>query len=62
MIYDYKCDECEEVFEVMHKISETCDVCPKCGHKKVTKQLGTPALITRGDGFHAGGFHAKGNK
>jgi len=30
-IYEYQCNQCNQVFEIFHKIDEDCKVtCPKC--------------------------------
>ncbi len=40
-IYEYECEECKTVFEVIHGISETPkDIeCPSCRSKKVKKMI-----------------------
>ena len=39
-IYEYKCAKCNSVFEALVKsASEKPDACPKCGGKKLEKQL-----------------------
>lgn len=35
MLYDYKCQDCEQVFEVSHTLAEgKPKKCPGCGKKK----------------------------
>ncbi len=36
-VYEYRCKNCNYVFEVMHGIDEPSPNCPNCGSKKVTK-------------------------
>ncbi len=40
-IYEFKCQDCSEVFEVLHSASKsTADVsCKKCGSKNVKKEI-----------------------
>ena len=45
-LYDYKCEKCDAVFEVSHRMSETPDLeCPKCQAKEVRKVLTTGGLV-----------------
>ena len=41
MIYDYKCNKCEHVFEVTKPVSEVTSKheCPLCGYFKTTRQF-----------------------
>lgn len=39
-IYEYRCEKCDETFEVMQKMSDpTPDPCPKCGAPKSLERL-----------------------
>ncbi len=40
-IYDYQCNECGEVFEIMLRFSEAgqLQLCPKCESKNTQKKL-----------------------
>jgi len=39
-IYEYKCKECDKVFEqLMRSSSDQPDACPKCGGRKLVKQF-----------------------
>lgn len=42
-IYEYKCQECGEIFEDFRALHDNDDevVCPKCGAKKPNKLLST---------------------
>jgi putative FmdB family regulatory protein len=55
--YDYKCDECEEVFETFHGMSEIPEnlECPACKSEKVDK------MISGGCGVHFKGYGFPGN-
>lgn len=57
MIYEYKCDECDLITEIMHSMTETPEYkCEKCG-KAMRK------LITGGTGFilNGQGWSSKGS-
>ena len=36
--YTYACEECKEVYEVFHGMSETLETCDYCGSKKIIKK------------------------
>lgn len=57
--YDYRCDKCEAVIEVSHKIDDTPAIkCPK-GHK-MKRMLGTfGGMIFKGPGFYATDYPKK---
>ncbi|MCP4582919.1 MAG: zinc ribbon domain-containing protein [candidate division Zixibacteria bacterium] len=39
-IYEYRCNECDEKFELLRSCSDNSDiVCPKCGQGDVTKMF-----------------------
>lgn len=46
-IYEYQCDECENVQEEIHPMAgpDRKLTCQKCNSKKLTKQLTTPACF-----------------
>ena len=58
--YEYECQECGEVFEKFHKMTQRPRVkCPKCGGK-AKKLLGTGAgIIFKGEGFYATDYRSK---
>ncbi len=47
MRYDYKCSDCEMVFEVTHGIMDNSEVkCPDCGGVNTEKLItGVPAIV-----------------
>lgn len=58
-LYDYKCEKCGHIFEVMQKITaEPLKFCPECkGH---IKRLISPAgIIFKGSGFHVTDYGKK---
>ena len=40
-IFEYKCEECGDIFEKLVSKSDDQVVCEKCGAEKVEKQLST---------------------
>lgn len=51
-LYEYKCDQCGEVFEVVQKFSDPpLKICSTCGGK-VTKMLSSPAIQFKGSGWY----------
>jgi len=49
--YDYKCEECSDVFETTHGVNDTVDGCPKCGGK-VRRLFHPVGIIFKGSGFY----------
>lgn len=51
-LYEYKCEACEETFEIMQKISEApLNKCPKCSGQ-LTKLISSPAFHLKGTGWY----------
>ena len=48
--YEYKCQECKNIMEVRHSISESIDSlklkCANCGSSKLEKLISTPFIMT----------------
>jgi putative FmdB family regulatory protein len=60
-LYDYRCDKCDETFEVLQKFSdEPLTVHEGCGGK-VERLLSAPALQFKGTGWYVTDY-AKGGK
>lgn len=51
-IYDYKCEKCDDVFEVFQKVNDESVKKCKCGGK-VKRLLSTASFRLIGDGFYA---------
>lgn len=51
--YDYKCEKCDNIFEVFHKMTESPEInCPECG-SKAKRMFGSGAgIIFKGSGFY----------
>jgi putative FmdB family regulatory protein len=59
-LYEYKCDNCGEVFEVMQKFAdEPLSVHEKCGGP-VHRLMSTPAFQFKGSGWYVNDY-GKGN-
>ena len=61
--YEYECQECGEVFEKFHKMTQKPRVkCPKCGGR-AKKLIGTGAgIIFKGEGFYATDYRSPAYK
>jgi putative FmdB family regulatory protein len=61
-IYEYQCNQCNDVFEIFHKIDEHCKVtCPKClGPAK--KLISTTNFVLKGSGFYVNDYPSKSRK
>ena len=52
--YDYKCEQCEHIFEAFHGMQENPVLrCPECGGRTKRQISGGAGLIFKGDGFYA---------
>jgi putative FmdB family regulatory protein len=45
-VYDYRCEECKNVYDVYHKGKEITEdiVCPSCGSASYKKLISIPAM------------------
>jgi putative FmdB family regulatory protein len=51
-LYEYKCQKCASVFEIIQKISDSpLTECPECGGR-LKKVLTAPAIQFKGSGFY----------
>ena len=61
-IYEYACDHCGHVFDVLQKMSEDpLKFCPECGEDGLRKLLSAPAFRLKGSGWYETDFKT-GNK
>jgi putative FmdB family regulatory protein len=59
-LYEYRCRQCERVFDRLERASEPKDgTCPHCGGG-ATRLLGAPALQFKGSGWYVNDY-GKGN-
>lgn len=47
-MYDYKCNDCGEVFEVKHSINEKWDKCNCCGSESIKKLISAVSFYVKG--------------
>jgi putative FmdB family regulatory protein len=60
-LYEYRCDACQHVFEVIQKFSDApIAVCPVCGHGHVEKLPSSPAIQFKGTGWYITDYARKG--
>lgn len=59
-IYEYRCHECDEVSEVLHKLSDPApETCPECGADgTLSKLISRSAFHLKGAGWYADGYGA----
>ena len=59
--FDYQCQNCEHVFEVMQKVSDPAPTaCPKCHEANLKKLLSAPSIQSSGSGGGGGHVHGPG--
>ena len=52
-VYEYQCEKCKEVVEILQKVSDDpVDVCEKCGGK-LRKQFNSMSFHLYGSGFYS---------
>ena len=60
-LYEYRCEACEHVFEVIQKFSDgPIAVCPSCGQGPVEKLPSSPAIQFKGTGWYITDYARKG--
>jgi putative FmdB family regulatory protein len=61
-LYEYRCDECEHVFEALQKMSDDSLVqCPACEKPTLKKLMSAAGFRLKGDGWYETDFKS-GNK
>jgi putative FmdB family regulatory protein len=61
-IYEYRCNRCDEVFEIFHKIDEDCKVtCPKC-LRPAKRLISATNFVLKGSGFYVNDYPSKSRK
>ena len=55
-LYEYRCRQCENVFDRLERSSERKDgICPECGGA-ATRLIGAPALQFKGSGWYVNDY------
>ncbi|MFW2404013.1 MAG: FmdB family zinc ribbon protein [Gammaproteobacteria bacterium] len=56
-IYEYQCQACEHIFDVLQKMSDDpLTYCPECGEQKLKKLLSAPNFRLKGGGWYETDF------
>ena len=60
--YDYRCEPCDAVFEVVRSVSDSTDVlCPTCD--SMARRLFSPVgVVFKGSGFHSTDYRERGKE
>ena len=61
-IYEFKCEGCDDRFEVLVSSHRTKVCCPNCGHDRCTKLISTSSFILKGGGWYSDGYQKSGGK
>lgn len=51
-LYDFKCPECNHIFEQKLPMGAPAPACPECGNPQTERQISPPPVIFKGDGFY----------
>ena len=58
-LYEYSCEKCKHIFELMRKVSETSPVkCPKCG-LDAKKMVSSTSFQLKGTGWYKTDYQDK---
>ena len=61
--YEYQCNACGEVFEVIQKITEDpIQTCEKCGSEQVKRLISASAFHLKGSGWYKSDYASSNNK
>ena len=61
-IYEYQCSDCNNVFELLHKMGEDCKaVCSKC-MAPAKKLISATNFVLKGSGFYVNDYPSKSRK
>ncbi len=62
-IYEYQCNACGHVFDVLQKMSEDpLTYCPECGKPELRKLLSAPNFRLKGGGWYETDFKDKNKR
>ena len=54
-VYDFKCSECEYIFEITQKYLDPNPPCEKCGESTI-RIISQSSFILKGDGWYKDGY------
>ncbi len=61
-IYEYQCNQCKEVFEILHGIDEDGKIsCPKC-LGAARKLISASNFVLKGSGFYVNDYPSKSRR
>ena len=55
-IYEYQCENCDEVFEISQKISDPPPSRHHCGSTRIKRLLSSTSFVLKGGGWYADGY------
>jgi len=61
-IYEYECQKCGEVFEVLQKMSDPAPKSHSCGSRKVRRVMSQSSFQLKGDGWYITDYARKDQK
>jgi putative FmdB family regulatory protein len=62
-LYEYRCDGCRKVTEVIQSFSEKpLRICPHCGKRALKKLMSAPAIQFKGSGWYVTDYAGKGSE
>jgi putative FmdB family regulatory protein len=62
-IYEYECQKCHELTEIMQKMSDPPPAkCPSCGGKKMQRVMSQTSFQLKGEGWYITDYSRKDNE
>jgi putative FmdB family regulatory protein len=58
-IYEYKCEECGEIFEIFQKSSDPPPEKHECGSNKISRVISKSSFILEGTGWYETDYKRK---
>ena len=60
-IYEYRCKDCDEVFEAIQKFSEApLAQCPRCSGTSIERLISRSSFVLKGSGWYKTDYASKG--
>jgi len=60
-IYEYRCQQCDHLFEMLQSINDDPPQCPVC-NGETERIISVPSLRFKGKGFHVTDYTRRGPK
>ncbi len=62
-IYEYKCDDCNHVYDALQKVGDKPLVdCPECGKSSLRRLISAPNFRLKGEGWYETDFKKENRK